>query len=112
MQWLLVLVPVSIAAHLLHWSPLVVFATSAGAILPLAGIIGEATGELAMHAGPRVGGLLNATFGNVTELVIAVLLVVRNEDEVVKATITGSLLGNALLVPGPSLLLGGRRVRD
>src|SRR5216110_2812673 len=65
-------------------------AMAAGAILPLAGLIGEATGELAIHAGPRVGGLLNATFGNVTELVIAVILVVRNEDAVVKATITGS----------------------
>ena len=109
MQWLLVLAPVSMAAHLLHWSPLVVFATAAGAILPLAGLIGEATGELAIHAGPGVGGLLNATFGNVTELVIAVILVVRNEDAVVKATITGSILGNSLLVLGLSLLLGGLR---
>ena len=112
MKWLLVLAPVSLAAHVAHASPLVVFATAAGAILPLAGIIGEATGELAIHAGPRIGGLLNATFGNVTELVIAVIFVVREEQDVVKATITGSILGNALLVLGLSLFLGGLRHRE
>jgi Ca2+:H+ antiporter len=112
MNWLLVLAPISLATHLLHWSPLVVFATAAGAILPLAGIIGEATGELAIRAGPRIGGLLNATFGNVTELVIAVIFVVRDEQDVVKATITGSILGNALLVLGLSLFLGGLRHRE
>ena len=91
---------------------LLTFLTAAGAILPLAGVIGTGTEDLARHAGPRVGGLLNATFGNVTELIIAVFLIVDGEIEVVKASLTGSIMGNLLLVLGISFLAGGLRHRE
>ena len=80
---------------------------SALAILPLAGLIGRATEQLAMHTGPRVGGLINATFGNVTELIIAVFLLLDGKPEMVKASLTGSILGNLLLVLGLSFFVGG-----
>jgi Ca2+:H+ antiporter len=84
-----------------------VFATSAGAILPLAGLIGRSTEQLALHTGPRLGGLINATFGNVTELIIAIFLILDDEIPIVKASLTGSILGNLLLVLGVSFLAGG-----
>jgi Ca2+:H+ antiporter len=111
LEWLLVLIPVSIAAELLH-NDLLVFVTSAAAIVPLAGLIGRSTDQLAIHSGPRLGGLLNATFGNVAELVIAVFLILGGRIEVVKATLTGSILGNLLLVLGLSFLAGGVRHRE
>jgi Ca2+:H+ antiporter len=110
--WLLVLVPVSLVADFALHNELLTFATAAGAILPLAGLIGKATEELAIHAGPRLGGLLNATFGNVAELIIAIFLILDDEVEVVKASLTGSILGNLLLVLGISFLAGGLRHRE
>jgi Ca2+:H+ antiporter len=107
LNWLLVLAPVSIVGRLAFHHDLLVFLTAAGAIIPLAGLIGRGTEELALHAGPRVGGLLNATFGNVTELIIAIFLILDNELDVVKASLTGSILGNLLLVLGVSFLVGG-----
>jgi Ca2+:H+ antiporter len=91
---------------------LALFLTSALAIVPLAGLIGRSTDQLALHAGPRIGGLLNATFGNVTELIIAVFLILRDEIPIVKASLTGSILGNLLLVLGLSFLAGGLRHRE
>src|ERR1051325_2427256 len=108
LDWLLVLVPVSIAVKLLtDHDPAVLLTPAALAIVPLAGVIGRATDQLALHAGPRIGGLLNATFGNVTELVISVFLILDNQIEVVKASLTGSILGNLLLVLGLSFFVGG-----
>jgi Ca2+:H+ antiporter len=72
-------------------------------------LIGRSTEQLAVHTGPRIGGLVNATFGNVTELIIAVFLILDDKTEVVKASLTGSILGNLLLVLGLSFLLGGLR---
>ena len=112
LSWLLVLVPVSLVAEFVLHEDLVAFLAAAGAILPLAGLIGRATDELALHGGPRLGGLLNATFGNVTELIIAVFLIVDEQVEVVKASLTGSILGNLLLVLGLSLLAGGLRHQE
>jgi len=109
LNWLLVLVPVSLLIHLALHQDLLTFLTAAGAIVPLAGIIGSATEQLSIHAGPRVGGLLNATFGNVTELIISLFLVLDGELEVVKASLTGSIIGNLLLVLGASFLVGGLR---
>jgi Ca2+:H+ antiporter len=103
----LVLVPVSIVLELAGGNELLIFLTSAGAILPLAGLIGRATEQLALHTGPRIGGLVNATFGNVTELVIAIFLILEDKTEIVKASLTGSILGNLLLVLGLSFLAGG-----
>ena len=107
LDWLLVLVPVSIALELADGNELLIFLTAAGAILPLAGLIGRATEQLALHTGPRIGGLVNATFGNVTELVIAFFLILEDKTEIVKASLTGSILGNLLLVLGLSFLAGG-----
>jgi Ca2+:H+ antiporter len=109
LDWLLVLVPVSIVLELAGGNELLIFLTSAGAILPLAGLIGRSTEQLALHTGPRIGGLVNATFGNVTELVICVFLILEDEVDIVKASLTGSILGNLLLVLGLSFLFGGLR---
>jgi Ca2+:H+ antiporter len=87
--------------------PIVVFVTSALAIIPLAAVLGRATDQLAIHSGPRIGGLLNATFGNITELIISVLLIAAGEFTVVKASLIGSILGNTLLVLGAAMLVGG-----
>src|SRR2546428_866160 len=85
----------------------IVFAFAGLAIVPLAWYLGLATEELGKHAGPGVGGLLNATFGNATELIIAVFALSRGLTEVVKASLTGSIVGNLLLVLGLSMLAGG-----
>src|SRR5437763_15808113 len=105
---LLVFVPVSLAVEIAH-QPLLVFVTSGVAIIPLAGLIGRATDQLAMHVGPRLGGLFNATFGNLTELIVAVLLIGAGDFEIVKASLIGSIVGNLLLVLGLSLFVGGLR---
>jgi Ca2+:H+ antiporter len=112
LYWLLALVPVSLVGEYVVHNEMVTFLTAAGAILPLAGLIGRATDQLAIHAGPRLGGLLNATFGNVAELIIAVFLILDDEVEVVKASLTGSILGNMLLVLGLSFVAGGLRHRE
>jgi Ca2+:H+ antiporter len=112
LDWLLVLVPVSIVLELAGGADLAIFLTSAAAILPLAGLIGRSTEQLALHTGPRVGGLINATFGNVTELIIAVFLILDDKIEIVKASLTGSILGNLLLVLGVSFFVGGLRHKE
>lgn len=108
----LIFVPISIAAHFLEWGDLVVFVTAAIAIIPLAGWMGNATEEIAVVAGPTLGGLLNATFGNATELIIALIALNAGLVNVVKASITGSIIGNLLLVMGLSMLLGGLRFKE
>jgi Ca2+:H+ antiporter len=109
LDWLLVLVPVAIALEVAGGPDLAIFLTSAVAIVPLAGVIGRSTEQLALHVGPRLGGLINATFGNVTELIIAIFLILEDRIEVVKASLTGSILGNLLLVLGLSFFVGGLR---
>ncbi|MBE9057004.1 calcium/proton exchanger [Sphaerospermopsis sp. LEGE 08334] len=109
---LLVFIPISLAAHFLEWGELVVFITAGLAILPLAAWMGAATEEIAVVVGPVLGGLLNATFGNATELIIALVALNAGLIEVVKASITGSIIGNLLLVMGLSMLLGGLRYKE
>ncbi len=104
---LLVFVPIAIVGEFLHWPPLLVFAVSALAVVPLARLIGQATEELAAYTGPRLGGLLNATLGNAAELIITIFAIRAGLLELAKASITGSILGNVLLVLGLSILLGG-----
>jgi Ca2+:H+ antiporter len=104
---LLIFVPLAIAAELLQALPVAVFVLSALGVIPLAGLIGEATEELAAHTGPRLGGLLNATLGNAAELIISIFAIRAGLLELVKASITGSILGNLLLVLGLSILVGG-----
>jgi Ca2+:H+ antiporter len=107
LNWLLVFVPVSVVVELLGLPELWLFITSALAIIPLAGLIGQATEQLASRVGPGVGGLLNATFGNATELIIALFALRAGLYEVVKASISGSIIGNILLVLGLSMAVGG-----
>jgi Ca2+:H+ antiporter len=106
---LLICVPVAIVASFLGAPPVLVFASSALGVVPLAGLLGKATEELALRAGPRVGGLLNATMGNAAEIIITVFAIKAGLLELVKASITGSILGNILLVLGGSIFLGGLR---
>ncbi len=112
LDWLLVLVPVAIGLELANGPDLAIFVASAAAIVPLAGLIGRSTEQLALHTGPRIGGLINATFGNVTELIIAFFLILDDKTQIVKASLTGSIIGNLLLVLGLSFLLGGLRHKE
>ena len=111
LNWLLLLVPVAIALR--YWpaiaNPTALFICSAIAIIPVAGWIGRATEELAARVGEGLGGLLNATFGNAAELIIAGIALSKGLTGVVKASITGSIIGNILLVLGASILAGGMR---
>lgn len=109
---LLLFVPISLAAHYLEWGDLTVFITAGLAILPLAAWMGTATEEIAVVVGPLLGGLLNATFGNATELIIALVALNAGLVDVVKASITGSIIGNLLLVMGLAMLLGGLRYKE
>jgi Ca2+:H+ antiporter len=105
---LLVAVPVSILLGYVFHAPAVwVFLTACLAVLPLAGFMGDATEHLAHRTGPTVGGLLNATFGNAAELIIALMALRAGLVELVKASITGSILGNLLLIMGLALIAGG-----
>jgi len=108
-RFLLVFLPVAAIAHALHWSPLAVFFLAGLAIIPLAGEIGRSTERLAGLLGAGAGGLLNATFGNAAELIIALTALHRGLYGVVKASLTGSIIGNVLLVLGGAMLVGGLR---
>jgi len=108
----LAFIPISIAGHFLGWSDLVVFVTAGLAIIPLAGWMGTATEEVAVVLGPSLGGLMNATFGNATELIIAIFALRAGLVNVVKSSITGSIIGNLLLVMGLSMLLGGLKYKE
>ena len=104
-----VFIPTSWVLDLFFGDSVVVFAVAGIAIVPLAWFLGLATEELGKHAGPGIGGLLNATFGNATELIIAVFALANGLPDVVKASLTGSVIGNLLLVLGLSMLVGGLR---
>jgi Ca2+:H+ antiporter len=112
LNWLLVFVPVAITLELSHASALAIFIASALAIVPLAGWMGRATEHLAERLGEGIGGLLNATFGNAAELIIAIMALRKGLFDVVKASITGSIIGNVLLVMGVSILAGGLKHRQ
>lgn len=108
LNWLLIALPAALAAHwFIHPGPIIEFVLSALAIVPLAGALGEATDDLAAHVGERAGGLLNATMGNATELIIGFFTLRAGHVEIVKASISGSIIGNALLVFGAAVIAGG-----
>ncbi len=109
---LLVFLPLSIAAHFLQWGETFVFILAGLAIIPLAAFMGTATEEIAVVVGPNLGGLMNATFGNATELILAYVALRGGLIDVVKATITGSIIGNLLLVMGFAMFLGGLRYKE
>jgi Ca2+:H+ antiporter len=106
---LLAAVPAAIVLHGLGAGPLITFLAAGIAIVPLAAFMGRATESLAGHVGPRFGGLLGASFGNAAEMIIAVLALRRGLTTVVKASLTGAIIGNALFVMGFTLLVSGLR---
>src|SRR4051812_48379204 len=112
LNWLLIFVPVAIVlefaapgAH--NW----IFLASCLAIIPLAGWLGHATEQLAHRTGEGIGGLLNATFGNAAELIIAIMALQQGLYPVVKASLTGSIIGNVLLVLGAAGFAGGGQIQ-
>src|SRR5829696_5975992 len=113
LDWLLVFVPVAIVLRFVPSleNPTALFVVSCLAIIPLAGWMGKATEHLAEHLGQGIGGLLNATFGNAAELIIALFALHKGLEGVVKASITGSIIGNMLLVLGLSLIAGGAKFK-
>ncbi len=113
LNWLLIFVPVTIALEFLAPAfHTVIFVASCLAIVPLAGWLGHATGQLARHTGEGIGGLLNATFGNAAELIIAIAAIQKGIYPVVKASLTGSIIGNVLLVLGASVFAGGLKFKE
>ena len=110
LNWLLVFLPIAVwAEHAQPDAHRLIFVSACLAIVPLAGVLGRATEHLAARSGEALGGLLNATFGNAAELIIAVVALSSGQVDVVKASLTGSIIGNVLLVLGASFLAGGLR---
>ena len=111
MRWLLALVPVSLAMeYLFHAPPTLVFVVALLAIIPLASMVKDATEHVAAHVGSTVGGLLNVSFGNAAELILALFVLHSGHPEVAKAQITGSLIGNSLLGLGLGAAFGGFKI--
>ncbi|MBL0387210.1 calcium/proton exchanger [Tumebacillus sp. ITR2] len=104
---LVITFPLSVIGKYLHWSDVALFAIACAAIIPLAGVMGRATESIAIHSGPKIGGLMNATFGNAVELIISLFALKQGLIGVVQASLTGSIIGNLLLVAGLSFLVGG-----
>jgi Ca2+:H+ antiporter len=104
---LILFIPGALVARFAGADPALVFALGAIAIVPLSALLGRATEEYAIHAGPALGGLLNATLGNAVELIIALFAVMAGLFEIVKASLSGSIIANMLLVLGMSMLAGG-----
>ena len=104
---LLVFIPVTVIGKIMGFSDTALFVCSALAIIPLAGVMGKSTDDIACYCGQKIGGLLNATFGNATEFIIAFVAMKEGMFDVVKASLAGSVIGNILLVLGASMLFGG-----
>jgi Ca2+:H+ antiporter len=104
---LAVFIPVAIGLEIAHADPVLIFGAAALGVIPTAALMGMATEELAAKSGPGIGGLLNVTFGNAPELIIAFFALLEGLQEVVKASIVGSIVGNILLVLGAAMLVGG-----
>lgn len=104
---LLLAIPLALIAEVAQWGDLYVFLLSAVGVVPLAGLIGSSTEALAAYTGPKIGGLLNATLGNAAELIITLVAIRAGLLDLVKASITGSILGNLLLVMGAAMVFGG-----
>lgn len=109
---ILILVPLSIAAKFLNWGETAIFFTSAAAIAPLSVCLATSTEKIALVTGPTLGGLVNALFGNATELIIAIVALRKGLVDIVEASITGSILGALLLLLGLAMLSGGLRYKE
>ena len=104
---LFIFIPITLLLEFIHADPLVIFVSASIAIIPLAGLMGKATEAMASSSGEAIGGFLNASFGNAAELIIAVMALRKGHHDLVKASITGSIIGNLLLVMGLSVFIGG-----
>src|SRR6187200_1392504 len=102
-------IPIALILELSHASATLIFLTSAAGVIPTAALMGQATEQLAARSGPGIGGFLNVTFGNAPEIIIALFALHEGLQEVVKASLVGSILGNILLVMGAAMLVGGRK---
>ena len=108
---LLIFIPVTLVGKIMGFSDPLLFVCSSLAIIPLAGVMGKSTDDIACFCGQKIGGLLNATFGNATELIIAFVAMKAGMFDVVKASLAGSVIGNILLVLGLSMLVGGLKYK-
>ena len=111
LKYFLIFVPISFIAEFFHASGTIMFLLSCGSIIPLAGLMGEGTEEISFYSGPKIGGFLNGTFGNATELIISFFALKKGLFEVVKSSIAGAVIGNILLVIGASMLAGGLKYK-
>ncbi|MBE6051861.1 MAG: calcium/proton exchanger [Clostridium sp.] len=111
LKYLLIFIPISIIARFMNASGTIMFILSCASIIPLAGLMGEGTEEISFYSGPKIGGFLNGTFGNATELIISIFALKKGLFEVVKSSIAGAVIGNILLVIGASMLAGGLKYK-
>ena len=107
LKFMLIFIPISIVGKFMNFSTSIMFILAALSIIPLAGLMGEGTEEISFYSGPKIGGFLNATFGNATELIISFFALKEGLFEVVKSSISGAIIGNILLVLGASMFAGG-----
>ena len=111
LKYLLIFVPISFIAKFMGASGTIMFILACASIIPLAGLMGEGTEEISFYAGPKIGGFLNGTFGNATELIISFFALKKGLFDVVKSSIAGAVIGNILLVTGAAMLAGGLKIK-
>lgn len=111
LKYMLIFIPISFIAKFMNASGTIMFILSCLSIVPLAGLMGKGTEEISFYAGPKVGGFLNGTFGNATELIISFFALKKGLFDVVKSSIAGAVIGNVLLVVGASMLAGGLKYK-
>ena len=111
LKYMLIFIPISFIAKFMNASGTTMFILSCLSIIPLAGLMGEGTEEISFYAGPKIGGFLNGTFGNATELIISIFALKEGLFDVVKSSIAGAVIGNILLVVGASMLAGGLKYK-
>ena len=111
LKYMLIFIPISFIAKFMNASGSIMFLLSCLSIIPLAGLMGEGTEEISFYSGPKIGGFLNGTFGNATELIISFFALKEGLFEVVKSSIAGAVIGNILLVIGASMLAGGLKYK-
>ena len=111
LKYMLVFIPISFIAKFMNLPGAVMFVLACLSIIPLAGLIGQSTEEISFYTGPKIGGFLNGTFGNATELIISFFALKQGLFDVVKSSIAGAVIGNILLVIGFSMLAGGLKYK-
>src|SRR5919107_5632235 len=109
---LIILTPIAVALEFIHADHIIIFVIAAIALIPLAKLIGDSTEHLSIHYGSSLGSLLNVTFGNAAEIIIAIVAINAGLLDLVKASITGAILGNILLIFGASILAGGFKYKE